>query len=57
MSQSISKTFIATEQKFPYVSTENETITEVECEPFRLAFSWQPLYFGKLVLVALKYDS
>ena len=40
------KNKIATEQKFPCVSTANGTITGFECEPFLLAFSWQPLYFN-----------
>ena len=45
----------ATEQKFPCVSTENGTITEVECKPFRLAFSWQPLYLRDLIWVQPLY--
>ena len=48
------KNKIATEQKFPRVSTENGTITGFECEPFLLAFSWQPLYFCSFFWVALK---
>ena len=44
----------ATEQKFPCVSTAKGIITGVECEPFRLAFSWQRLYFRSFLCVALK---
>ena len=39
------KKVIATEQKFPSVSTANGTIDALEREPLARAFSWLLLYF------------
>ncbi len=39
------KKVIATEQKFPSVSTANGTIDALEREPLAHAFSWLLLYF------------